>query len=352
MTKFLSFWKDNRFGVISWLVTVALVASLLGGAFWSLRENAQALDSALVPQPTAGPDDAPNVTLPLPPVSGEGPSVERQIQLITNIPAELPRYDGLQYIVERGDAMSKIAEKFKIETASILYNNKDELNDDPHGLKPGMNLLIPPVDGIYYTWKEGDTLEKVAGEFDAKVDDIVNFPGNDVDLTNPDFKPGTLVMIPGGSRELFDWSSLAWSQSSGTGSGSNSCGGGRPGSGSFIWPVAGEPHTISGNNYTAGHLAIDMTALEGDVIMAADHGVVVFAGWSQYGYGNMVQIDHGNGYTTLYAHLTTYFVTMCQSVGQGDQIGTAGNTGNSFGAHLHFEIRLNGASVNPLGYVQ
>jgi murein DD-endopeptidase MepM/ murein hydrolase activator NlpD len=290
--------------------------------------------------------------LPLPPVSGEGPSVERQIQLITNIPAELPRYDALQYIVERGDAMSKIAEKFKIETASILYNNKDELNDDPHGLKPGMNLLIPPVDGIYYTWKEGDTLEKVAGEFDSKVDDIVNFPGNDVDLTNPDFKPGTLVMIPGGSRELFDWSSLAWSQSSGTGSGSNSCGGGRPGYGSFIWPVAGEPHTISGNNYTAGHLAIDMTALEGDTILAADHGVVVFAGWSQYGYGNMVQIDHGNGYVSLYAHLTTYFVTMCQSVGQGDQIGTAGNTGNSFGAHLHFEIRLNGASVNPLGYVQ
>ncbi|HSQ40322.1 MAG TPA: LysM peptidoglycan-binding domain-containing M23 family metallopeptidase [Anaerolineales bacterium] len=350
MTKFLSFWKNNRFGVISWLVTVALVASLLGGAFW--WKNAQALDSALVPQPTAGPDEAPNVTLPLPPVSGEGPSVERQIQLITNIPAELPRYDALQYIVERGDAMSKIAEKFKIETASILYNNKDELNDDPHGLKPGMNLLIPPVDGIFYTWKEGDTLEKVADEFDAKAEDIVNFPGNDVDLTNPDFKPGTLVMIPGGSRELFDWSSLAWSQSSGTGSGGNSCGGGRPGSGSFIWPVVGEPHTISGNNYTAGHLAIDMTALEGDVIMAADHGVVMFAGWSQYGYGNMVQIDHGNGYTTLYAHLTTYFVTMCQSVGQGDQIGTAGNTGNSFGAHLHFEIRYNGASVNPLGYVQ
>ncbi|HSQ40288.1 MAG TPA: hypothetical protein VLM78_09005, partial [Anaerolineales bacterium] len=90
MIKFLSFWKNNRFGVISWLVTVALVASLLGGAFW--WKNAQALDSALDPQPTAGPDDAPNVTLPLPPVSGEGPSVERQIQLITNIPAELPRY--------------------------------------------------------------------------------------------------------------------------------------------------------------------------------------------------------------------------------------------------------------------
>lgn len=351
MIKFFSFWKNNRFGVVSWLVTVALVASLLGGAFWF--KNARAADSALVPQPTAGPGEAaPNVDLPLPPVSGASPAIDRHLQIITNIPAELPRYEPVTYTVLRGDAMSKIAENFKIEMASILYNNKDGLEDNPHNLKPGMNLVIPPVDGIYYTWKEGDALEKVAGEYDATVDDILNFPGNDVDLTNPDFKPGTLVMIPGGSRELFDWSSLAWSQSSGTGSGGNSCGGGRLGSGSFIWPVAGEPHTISGNNYTAGHLAIDMTALEGDVIMAADHGVVIFADWSQYGYGYMVQIDHGNGYTTLYAHLTTYFVTMCQSVGQGDQIGTAGNTGNSFGAHLHFEIRKNGASVNPLGYVQ
>lgn len=350
MNKFLSFWKNNRFGVVSWLVTVALVISLLGGAIW--WKNAQALESAVVPQPTARPDEAPSVSLPIPPVSDDGPGIGRKIQIVTYIPAELPRYEPLMYTVQRGDAMSKIAEKFKIETVSILYNNKDELNDDPHGLKPGMNLLIPPVDGIFYTWKEGDTIEKVAEEFNAKVDDIVNFPGNDVDLTNPDFKAGTLVMIPGGSRELFDWSSLAFSESSGAGSGSSACGGGRPGSGSFVWPVVGQSHTISGNGYNAGHLAVDMTALEGDLVLASDHGVVTFAGWSQYGYGNMVQIDHGNGYVTLYAHLNAIFVKMCQSVGQSDQIGTAGNTGNSFGAHLHFEIRLNGAPVNPLGYVQ
>jgi murein DD-endopeptidase MepM/ murein hydrolase activator NlpD len=351
MDKFLSLWKNNRFGVVSWLVTVALAASLLGGAVW--WKNAQALEPALVPQPTAGPGDAPKVDLPLPPVSGEGPVIGRKIQIVTYIPSELPRYEPLTYVVQRGDAMSRIAEKFKINTESILYNNKDVLNDDPHGLKPGMSLLIPPVDGIYYTWKEGDTLDKVSAEYKAEPESIVDFPGNDVDLTNPDdIKPGTLVMIPGGSRTLFDWGSLAFNESKGAGSAGSACGGGRPGSGSFIWPVGGEPHTISGNNYSAGHLGVDMTALEGDIIMAADHGVVTFVGWSQYGYGNMVQIDHGNGYVTLYAHLTTYFVKMCQSVSQGDQIGTAGNTGNSFGAHLHFEIRLNGAAVNPLGYVQ
>lgn len=351
MTKTLSFWNNNRFSLISWIVTAALVASLLGGALW--WKNAQALAPALEAQPTAGPDaEAPDITLPIPPSSNDSSGIGRNVQLITIIPAELPRYDPVTYVVQRGDAMSIIADKFKVSTESILYNNKDVLDDDPHGLKPGMSLVIPPVDGIYYTWKDGDTLDKVTDEFDADEEEVINFPGNDVDLTNPNFKAGTLVMLPGGSRELFDWSSLAFNESSGAGGGKSACGGGRPGSGSFIWPVAGEPHTLSGNPFSAGHLGADMTALEGDTLLAADHGIVTFAGWSQYGYGNMVQIDHGNGYVTLYAHLTTYFVTMCQSVSQGDQIGTAGNTGNSFGAHLHFEIRLGGAAVNPLGYVQ
>jgi LysM repeat protein len=355
MSKFLSFWKNNRFGVISWLATAALVASLLGGAFW--WKSAQALDSALVPQPTAGPgNDAPNVSLPLPPVSSGDHAIDRRIQIVTYIPAELPRYEAVKYMVERGDAMSKIAEKFKVETASILYNNKDELNDDPHGLKPGMSLLIPPVDGIYYTWKEGDTLEKVASEYKATVEDIVNFPGNDVDLTNPDFKPGTLVMIPGGSRDLLDWTQFVPTITRGSGTGTSeigggACSGGAVGDGVFGWPTNG-PHTISGNNYGPGHLAIDISATEGSAVFASDAGVVTEAGWNNYGYGNVVMIDHGNGYVTVYAHLSQINVTVCESVGQGAVIGLAGNTGNSFGAHLHFEIRLGGANVNPLSYVQ
>ncbi len=356
MIKFFSFWKNNRFGVVSWLATVALAASLLGGAFWF--KNARAADSALVPQPTAGPGEAaPNVSLPLPPVSGASPAIDRHLQIITNIPAELPRYEPVIYTVLRGDAMSKIAENFKIEMASILYNNKDGLEDNPHNLKPGMNLVIPPVDGIYYTWKEGDALEKVAGEYHATVDDILNFPGNDVDLTNPDFKPGTLVMIPGGSRDLIDWTQFVptITRGSGTGTseiGGSGCGGGAVGDGVFGWPTNG-PHTISGNNYTAGHLGIDITANEGDAVFAADAGVVTVAqGGDNYGYGNMVQIDHGNGYSTVYTHLSQINVSVCMSVGQGTLIGLAGNTGNSFGAHLHFEIRYGGANVNPFDFVQ
>ncbi len=252
--------------------------------------------------------------------------------------------------------MSKIAEKFKIKTVSILYNNKAELDDNPHGLKPGMSLVIPPADGILYVWKDGDTLEKVAVEYNARVDDIVNYPGNDVDLTNPGFKPGTLVMIPGGSRELLDWTQFipTITRGSGTGTselGGSGCSGGLVGDGVFGWPTNGS-HTISGNNYTEGHLAIDITAAEGEGVFGADAGVVTEAGWNNYGYGNVVMIDHGNGYVTVYAHLSQVNVSVCESVGQGTLIGLAGNTGNSFGTHLHFEIRLGGANMNPLEFVQ
>ena len=350
-----TFWKNHRFNILSWIVTIVLAVLLVGGSLW--WKNARAAEAAFRAAPTAGPDEAaPAVALPLPPMSGAIPSVGRRIQLVTNIPAELPRYEPVTYTVERGDAMSKIANKFNIESASILYNNKDVLDDDPHSLKPGMVLMIPPVDGLYYTWQEGDTLDAVAAKYKAKPDDIINFPGNDVDLTNPEFKPGEIVMIPGGSRDLINWSQFVptYTRGSNTGTaetGGNACGGGMVGDGMFGWPTGG-PHTISGNNYSPGHLAIDITATEGDPVYAADAGVVTFASWSEYGYGNMVQIDHGNGYVSLYAHLSQINVTVCESVGQGTVIGLAGNTGNSFGAHLHFEIRLGGANVNPLGFVQ
>ncbi|MEW5940405.1 MAG: peptidoglycan DD-metalloendopeptidase family protein [Chloroflexota bacterium] len=349
MSKFASFLKDHRFNIVSWLVTAALVASMLGGAFW--WQNYQS-NGMTAPVPTANPADAPVVSLPLPPVSGIVPAVARRIQLITNIPADLPRYEAVKYTVQRGDAMSLIAQKFGVTTESILYNNKDVLNDDPHALKPGMILVIPPVDGIYYTWQAGDTLEAVAAKFKAQAEDIIEFPGNEIDLVNPDdIAPGTVLMIPGGSRELIDWSALLANEGGGGSGGGSSCGGGAVGSGAFMWPTYGS-HTISGNNYSAGHLGIDITANEGDAVLAADSGVVEFAGWSQYGYGNMVRINHGNGYVTLYAHLTSYFFNVCDSVTKGMQIATAGNTGNSFGAHLHFEIHLGGTPVNPRDYVQ
>lgn len=341
MNSIPSSWKNSRFVIVSWFLTIIIVASLVGGGLsWKHKQEKRVTDTTeSITESAINPE---TINIPLSAESGADSSIDRGVHLFTNIPVDLPRYEPINYVVQRGDSLSAIANKYSITVASILYNNKAELNDDAHRLRPGMTLLLPPVDGLYYTWKEGDTIEKVAGEYKADPEAIIEFPGNEIDLVDPnDIKPGTLIMIPGGKRELIDWSPPVVTNST--------CG--MVGSGSFIWPVAGEPHTISGNTFSAGHLGVDMTAIEGDVVLAADSGVVTFAGWSQYGYGNMIQIDHCNGYVTLYAHLNAIFVAVGQSAGQGDQIGTAGNTGNSFGAHLHFEIRLGGAAVNPLDYI-
>lgn len=125
----------------------------------------------------------------------------------------------------------------------------------------------------------------------------------------------------------------------------NSCSNGETGNGAFVWPA--DNHYLSGNDYGAGHPGIDIAAGEGAPVYAADSGVVTAMGNDESGYGNVIQLNHGNGYFTVYAHLNVIGVSMCQSVYAGQRIGTAGNTGSSRGVHLHFEIVQNGWSINP-----
>jgi murein DD-endopeptidase MepM/ murein hydrolase activator NlpD len=103
----------------------------------------------------------------------------------------------------------------------------------------------------------------------------------------------------------------------------------------------------AGNDYWSGHLAIDIGSAIGEAIVASDSGVIVFSGWATGGYGNMIMIDHGNGYQTLYAHLNSVSVGCGRSVTRGQLIGRGGSTGNSTGPHLHFEVRYQGGFVNP-----
>ncbi len=351
--------KVNRFTITSWIMTVFVVVALLGSTLFYRNSRAATLPPVVQPTPESGTGQVqPGVPVIVANNSGVS-SINRELQLKTNIP-ERPRYESILYRVSRGDAMLSIADEFKVKPETILYVNK-QLEDNPHNLKPGMELTIPPVDGVYYEWKDGDTFETVAQKFSvesqAKAEDIINFPGNKIDLTDPKIEPGTLVMIPGGSRALRNWAAdLQTAGRSNTGStgtsdfGSNSCGGGPVASG-FGWPA--DDHTLSGNPYGPGHLGIDISAPEGSNVYAAGNGVVTMAqGGYNYGYGNVIQIDHGNGYVTVYAHLSQINVSVCTPVGQGSLIGYSGNTGNSFGAHLHFEIRIGGTNVNPYDIVQ
>jgi murein DD-endopeptidase MepM/ murein hydrolase activator NlpD len=347
MSKAKTFFLNNKFNIISWLVTIAIAVGMVLGAFAWKRSTTTV--QALAPQSTLAPDQKqPDVPMPALGKSESAPAITREILLKTNIPTDKPRYTVEDYRVVRGDSVFAISEKFKIKPESVLWANYDVLQDDPHSLKPGQVLKIPPTDGIYYQWKENDTLSSVAKEFKASVDDIVNYPGNSIDLSDPKVTSGSWVMVPGGTREFVQWlvPTVAKGASGTSSTHQSACAGGAVGSGSFVWPA--DNHFLSGNDFWSGHLGIDIAAGEGAAIYAADNGVVTMAqGGYNYGYGNVIQIDHGNGYSTVYAHLSVIGVGICASVSAGQWIGAAGNTGNSEGAHLHFEVRQNGGFINP-----
>ena len=128
----------------------------------------------------------------------------------------------------------------------------------------------------------------------------------------------------------------------------------RPGNGSgLIWPVDGP--VVSGFGYRWGrmHEGIDIAVPAGTPIRAAASGTVILQqGESESGgYGNFTCLDHGGGLPTCYAHQSAFAVSSGQSVSQGDVIGYVGCTGHCFGDHLHFEVRVNGAPTDPLGYL-
>ncbi|HUH97127.1 MAG TPA: peptidoglycan DD-metalloendopeptidase family protein [Anaerolineales bacterium] len=355
LTEFLN---NNRFGLISWAVTALIVAALAGFGFWWIQTGSAAPSAA----PTAGP--TPSQAAAAPPTStagsaASGPAIGRQLELKTDLSDQI-NTAVIQYQVVMGDSLFAIAKQYNIKPETILYSNKTSLNDNPENLKPGMTLTIPPVDGILYTWQQGDTLQKVADEFKAKPDDILNWPGNNLDLTDPQIKPGTVIMVPGGQRQLIDWTQFIPTISRGTtgaGTGTSNIGTAQCGAGPSgpvsVWPILGEPHVLSGYDYIVPtHLGIDILAHVGDTVVAAGNGVVVMAqGGDNYGYGNVIEIDHGNGYATIYAHLSAIGVKVCEPVYAGQAIGASGATGNVTGPHLHFEVRFGGGNKNPWDFV-
>jgi murein DD-endopeptidase MepM/ murein hydrolase activator NlpD len=133
------------------------------------------------------------------------------------------------------------------------------------------------------------------------------------------------------------------------GSGGGSSGGGTPSASGFIWPVSGPVTSGFGWRWGRIHEGIDIGAACGTPIRAAASGTIVYAGWMD-GYGNIVIIDHGGGIGTAYGHQSAIYVGG-GSVSQGQTIGAVGSTGHSTGCHLHFEVRVNGTPVDPLGYL-
>lgn len=347
--------KVSWLSIISWGITAIVVAVLVLVLFNGIPFLKQSLETDYENP------EAITVSAPLPDYQPNATDdfLIRLANLDTNIPKG-SRQTAVKYTVVEGDSIFSISKEYDIKPESILWANYDLLHDDPTFLSPGWELTIPPVDGIYYKWKDGDTLEKIAGKYYASIQDIISWPANHLDVTNPEISPDTFVMIPGGSREIQSWIvPVAFSPRSGANrviAGPGGCeapGTGFIGSTAFVWPVANSVHTVSGFDFTSYHLGIDISAVQGTTVYAADNGTVIYAGWIDGGYGNMIEIDHNNGYATVYAHLSSIGVACGQNVYRGTPIGQAGSTGKSTGAHLHFEVRYFSSFINPwqvLGY--
>ena len=281
-------------------------------------------------------------------------AVTRLASVYTTVPSR-PRAGITYYEVEAGDSVMGIAIQFDIKPETLLWANYDLLQDNPNMLSIGQNLKIPAVDGVLYQWKRSDSIENIAHKFKAKTEDILTWPSNNLDLLNPTIAPGAMVMVPHGSRELISWVvPTIWRANSGANKTINEAcdtsGGSAYGTGAFGWPA--DNHKLSGNDFWSGHLGIDIAAAPGAPVYATDSGVVVYAATISGGYGLMVMIDHGNGFHSLYAHLSQLNVRCGQNAGKGQVIAYSGNSGNSTGPHLHFEIRYNGAFVNPWDYMR
>ena len=247
-----------------------------------------------------------------------------------------PRSGIEKYSVKGGDTLDTIAKRFDVSVETIKWAN--DLKNDV--IKPGQELDIPPVTGVVHNVASGDTVYSIAKKYGTDAQAIVNFPFNDfADLDTFALTQGQVIYVPGGAIRPVPQSPsrfIAQIQA------------GAKGTSNFIWPTTGG---IS--QYPAWyHMALDIANSSAPAILAADSGTVTYAGCLTYGYGCHIIIDHGNGYQTLYAHMSSYIPNAGVSVSQGQQIGVMGSTGRSTGTHLHFEIKSGGALLNPLNFLK
>jgi murein DD-endopeptidase MepM/ murein hydrolase activator NlpD len=312
--------------------------------------------------PTATPTVAPpQYTIPDPVVMVTG--ITRLAMLHTQLPTR-PRFKIVEYTVVEGDTLFSIAGRYGLDPKSLLWGNQKTL-PEPHWLTPGQVLNILPQDGALYEWHQGDGLNGVAKFYDVDPNVIVEWPGNNLnketigDYSDPNIEPGTMLFIPGGEGTFNSWSLPTVTRANPAVAktvGAGACGliyDGVVGPGIFTWPAA--TTYISGYVFDPGinHFGIDIGGSVGVAIYASDDGVVVYSGWNDFGYGNLIIIDHGNGWQTYYAHLSTIYAGCGQSVYRGDTIGLMGSTGRSTGPHLHFEMRSDTfGRVDPLNFVQ
>lgn len=275
--------------------------------------------------------------------TGDTPFVTQQSE-------EVLRFRGgevIEHTVAEGETIASIADQYNLQAETILWENN--LKSDSK-IRPGDRLRILPVDGIRHKVQKGETVYSLAkkyglGDDKAAAQPLINFPFNTfADDENFTLATGQYIYIPGGVKPE-EKASLPLAQRRLT----TPDAGVVSATGQFVWPASG----YISQGFSWYHKAIDIASRGGGPILAADAGTVMVAGWvDNSGYGNRVVLDHGNGFVTLYAHMSVVRVKVGQSVNKGDVLGDMGTTGRSTGVHLHFEIRQGSAFLSPLSYLR
>ncbi len=247
--------------------------------------------------------------------------------------SDKPRDQVITYTVIAGDTLSKVAEKFGISVDTVRWAN--DLKGDT--LSTGDQLKIPPVSGIVHKVTEGETIYSIAKKYKTDAQKIINFPFNDfADLDTFALNVGQTLIVPDGVQPQAPAiaAPLPPVLAGGTGQ--------------FSWPVSG----VITQYPVWYHMAFDIANPSLPGIAAAADGVVSLVRYLRYDYGEYVIIDHGNGFSTLYAHMSEIYVKVGDKVVRGQIIGKMGSTGRSTGPHVHFEVRVNGVPVDPRPYLK
>jgi len=263
-------------------------------------------------------------------------ALERRAVPFTLIP-ERARTEIITHTVTAGDTLYALAKKYGVGAETIMWANNMEQNPDL--LRLGQKLVILPINGVYHTVGQKDTLESIAKKYKADVADIVAYEDNHIDARNPTIQVGQKLVVPAGRKPVVVRQVKVYSGPVPSGA--------ARGTGKFVWPTSG--YITQG--FKPLHRAIDIAGRVGQSVKASDSGYIVESGWSNSGYGYFIVVDHRNGYQTLYAHLSRILVNPGEPVARGATIGLMGSTGRSTGPHLHFEVRQGGVQRNPFGYL-
>lgn len=255
------------------------------------------------------------------------PAAARLDELILqDRPYEIPIAQTVtnRHLVQEGESLWQIAREYRVSVETLV-----ELNGlrDPEFIRPGQVLTVPAGSYIHQV-REGENLTAIAALYQVPLSELMR----ENELTNPDLLyPGQQLRIPGPPHggPVMSAAGLL----------------------SLVWPVTGPLTSVFGPRADGQpHFGIDIAADHGEPIRAAEAGRVIFAGPAGT-FGLLVILDHGDGMQTYYAHCSELLVTYGERVNAGETIARVGDTGRSFGPHLHFEVRWHGQPFDPLLYL-